>query len=661
MARTPTRKSATASRRARSGKAKSGTAREAAGAAKSAGKSAGAKPRARSAPRRRKSAVVRKKTGFLTGLLKYGFVAAIWIGVAIGGLLAYHAYQLPDINDLDRYERAGATRLLDRDGVMFVSYGALHGRPVAVSRLPESLVQALVATEDRRFFSHFGIDPISIARAAVVNLQAGRTVQGGSTLTQQLAKNVFLSAERSYSRKIQELLLAFWLEHRFSKQEILAIYLNRVYFGAGAYGVDAAARKYFGRPVEDLTAYQSAMLVGLLKAPSRYNPAVDRELSAGRTRQVLLNMADAGYLTEAEALRISAAPAPVRGAAGVSRNHRYFADWARERAGGYAGPGGGDRTVRTTLDRRLQRLAERAVAEGMKRGAKKGARQIAMVVMAPDGAVRAMIGGRDYAASQFNRATQALRQPGSAFKPFVFLAALEAGYQPETPVSDAALAIDGWKPRNFDGRYRGEVTLEDALAESLNAATVSVSEAIGRRRALSVARRLGLTATLPDRPSLALGAGEVTLLEMTAAYAAFANHGRFVTPYAVEAIDTSGEGKVYARGGASAPEVVDARSVAALNRMLQSVVERGTGRRARIGRPAAGKTGTSQDFRDAWFIGYTADLVAGIWVGRDDASPMDGVTGGSLPAEIWAAFMSEAAKGPPRPLAGLAGKDASRL
>lgn len=661
MARTPTRKPATASRRARSGKAKSGTARETASAAKDTGTRAGTKSRARSAPRRRKSAVVRKKTGLLAGVVKYGFVAAIWIGVALGGLLAYHAYQLPDITDLDRYERAGATRLMDRDGAMFVSYGALHGRPVAASRLPETLVQALVATEDRRFFSHFGIDPISIARAAMVNLQAGRTVQGGSTLTQQLAKNVFLSAERSYSRKIQELLLSFWLEHRFSKQEILAIYLNRVYFGAGAYGVDAAARKYFGHPVEDLTAYQSAMLVGLLKAPSRYNPAVDRELSEGRTRQVLLNMADAGYLTEAEALHIAARPAPIRGAAGVSRNHRYFADWARERAGGYAGPGGGDRTVRTTLDRRLQRLAEIAAAEGMKRGVKKGARQIAMVVMSPDGAVRAMIGGRDYAASQFNRATQALRQPGSAFKPFVFLAALEAGYQPDTPLNDAALAIDGWKPRNFDGRYRGEVTLEDALADSLNAATVGLSEAIGRRRALSVARRLGLTATLPDRPSLALGSGEVTLLEMTAAYAAFANHGRFVTPYAVEVIDTSDEGEIYVRGGNAAPEVVDARSVAALNRMLQSAVERGTGRRARIGRPAAGKTGTSQDFRDAWFIGYTADLVAGVWVGRDDASPMDGVTGGSLPAEIWAAFMSEAAKGPPRPLAGLAAAEASRL
>jgi len=656
MARTPTRKSATAGRNSRSGKAKSGTARDGGTAGKTARKA-----RSGATPRRRKSAVVRKRAGGLAAVLKYGILATIWLGVAIGGLLAYHAYQLPDITDLDRYERAGATRLLDREGAMFVSYGALHGRPVAADKLPESLVQALVATEDRRFFSHFGIDPISIARAALANLRAGRTVQGGSTLTQQLAKNVFLSAERSYSRKIQELLLAFWLEHRFTKQEILAIYLNRVYFGAGAYGVDAAARKYFGRPVENLDTYQSAMLVGLLKAPSRYNPAVDRELSAGRTKQVLLNMADAGYLTEAEALRIAAKPSPIRGAAGISRNHRYFADWARERASGYIGPGGGDRTIRTTLDLRLQSLAERAVEEGMKRGLKKGALQVAMVVMSPDGAVRAMIGGRDYGASQFNRATQALRQPGSAFKPFVFLAALEAGYTPDTPVRDAALAIDGWRPRNFDGRFRGEVTLEDALAYSLNAATVSLSEAIGRRRALSVARRLGLTAALPDRPSLALGSGEVTLLEMTAAYAAFANHGRFVTPYAIEAISTSADGTVYQRPETAAREVLDARAVSDLNRMLQSAVERGTGRRARIGRPAAGKTGTSQGFRDAWFIGYTADLVAGIWVGRDDASPMDGVTGGSLPAEIWAAFMSEAAKGPPRPLAGLVQEQTNRL
>lgn len=669
MARTPAKTPSAATRRSSTGArktaAKNEAARKPAGksqpkpatAKKPAGKKSAAgtrKPPTSRKPatsRRRKSAVVRKRTGIVAGLIKYGFVAAIWAFVLVGGVLAYHAYQLPDITDLDRYERAGATRLLDRDGAMFVSYGALHGRPVSAANLPDPLIDALVATEDRRFFSHFGIDPISILRAAVVNLKAGRTVQGGSTLTQQLAKNVFLSADRSYSRKIQELLLAFWLEHRFSKQEILALYLNRVYFGAGAYGADAAARKYFRRPVEDLTAYQSAMLVGLLKAPSRYNPAVDRERSQGRTRQVLLNMADAGYLTEEEAERIAARPSAIQGAAGVSRNHRYFADWARERANGYAGPGGGDRTVRTTLDRRLQRIAEQAVSEGMKRGAKKGARQVAMVVMSPDGAVRAMIGGRDYARSQFNRATQALRQPGSAFKPFVFLAALEAGYTPGTRLPDSPVALNGWTPRNFDGRYRGEVTLEDALAHSLNAATVNLSEAIGRRRALSVARRLGVTATLPEGPSLALGAGEVTLLEMTAAYAAFANQGRFVSPYAVERIQTSAEGAIYAHDDRPAPQIVEERTIAKLNSMLQSVVERGTGRRARIGRPAAGKTGTSQDFRDAWFIGFTADLVAGVWIGRDDASPMDGVTGGSLPAEIWAAFMSKAEGGPPRSLA----------
>ena len=383
MARTSTKKPAATQRRSSSGAhriartkdtARKPTAKQnikTAAARKPVGKKAGVSSRKPTASRRRKSPVVRKRTGMVAGLIKYGFVAAIWAFVLIGGVLGYHAYQLPDITDLDRYERAGATRLLDRDGAMFVSYGALHGHPVRAANLPDLLIKALVATEDRRFFSHFGIDPISILRAAIVNLKAGRTVQGGSTLTQQLAKNVFLSADRSYARKIQELLLAFWLEHRFSKQEILAIYLNRVYFGAGAYGVDAAARKYFRRPVEDLTAYQSALLVGLLKAPSRYNPAVDRERSEGRTRQVLLNMADAGYLTKDEAERIAARPSAIGGAAGVSRNHRYFADWARERANGYVGPGGGDRLVRTTLDRRLQRIAELAVSDGMKRGPKR--------------------------------------------------------------------------------------------------------------------------------------------------------------------------------------------------------------------------------------------------------------------------------------------------
>ena len=376
MARTPAKKPAVIQRRSSSGARRPAVQKDAlrkptakqdiktVAARKPVGKKAGAGSRKPPASRRRKSPVVRKRTGLVAGLIKYGFVAAIWAVVLVGGVLGYHAYQLPDITNLDRYERAGATRLLDRDGAMFVSYGALHGRPVEAANLPDLLIEALVATEDRRFFSHFGIDPISILRAAIVNLKAGRTVQGGSTLTQQLAKNVFLSADRSYARKIQELLLAFWLEHRFSKQEILAIYLNRVYFGAGAYGVDAAARKYFRRPVEDLTAYQSALLVGLLKAPSRYNPAVDQERSKGRTRQVLLNMADAGYLTKAEAERIAARPSAIPGAAGVSRNHRYFADWARERANGYAGPGGGDRLVRTTLDRQLQRIASWLSAMG---------------------------------------------------------------------------------------------------------------------------------------------------------------------------------------------------------------------------------------------------------------------------------------------------------
>jgi penicillin-binding protein 1A len=613
--------------KATSGKArgKSKTA-ETAGARKPA--TGGRRPRASKSRRRP-----------LRAVLRLGVLAGIWAIAAIVILLAYEATQLPDISNLASMTRAGGVRMVSSDGREFASYGAQHGRPIEAKRLPKELINALLATEDRRFHDHFGLDPISVLRAMVVNLRAGGIRQGGSTLTQQLAKNLFLGPDRSLERKVQELLLAFWLEASFSKQQILTIYLNRVYFGAGAYGVDAAARKYFGKPAEKLGLYESALLAGLLKAPTRYNPVANPQRSAMRTRQVLLNMVDAELLSQAQADAAAARPAAIRGAASVSRGHRYFADWALDRAAGYGGPLNDDREVHTTLDRRLQRLAEDAVSAELAKAVGGKSREAAVVVMGHDGAILAMVGGRDHAASQFNRATQALRQPGSAFKPFVYLAALSAGYAPTSVIEDAPLEIAGWKPRNFDGRFRGPVTLRQALAASLNVATVRLSETIGRDGTIRLARRLGMTAILRNKPSLALGAGEVTVLELTAAYAALANGGYPVEPFGVTSVSAANSGVLYRHRRANLPPVASSTAIAALDGMLKEVIRTGTGKRATIGRPAAGKTGTSQDHRDAWFVGYAGDLVAGVWIGRDDAKPMKGVTGGGLPAKIWARFM----------------------
>ncbi|MDE0808057.1 MAG: PBP1A family penicillin-binding protein [Alphaproteobacteria bacterium] len=572
-------------------------------------------------------------------LLRFGILAGIWIIAGLAILLAFEATQLPDISNLASVTRPGGVRMVSSDGREFASYGAQHGRPIEANRLPRTLINALLATEDRRFHDHFGVDPISIARAMLVNLRAGRIRQGGSTLTQQLAKNLFLGPDRSLERKIQELLLAFWLEASFSKQQILTIYLNRVYFGAGAYGVDAAARKYFGKPIEKIGLYESALLAGLLKAPTRYNPVANPKRSAKRTRQVLLSMVDAELLSQAAADAATSRKGLLRGTATVSQGHRHFADWALGRASNYTGPLSDDRVVHTTLDRRLQGLAETAVAEELAKAVGGKALEAAVVVMGLDGAVLAMVGGRDHSASQFNRATQAQRQPGSAFKPFVYLAALSVGYTPESIIEDAPLEISGWKPRNFDGRFRGSVTLRRALAASLNVATVRLSETIGRPGTIRLARRLGMTATLGNKPSLALGAGEVTVLELTAAYAALANGGTPLEAFGITSISTSVSGTAYRHRRNALPSIASPEVVKALDGMLKEVVRSGTGKRAAIGRPAAGKTGTSQDHRDAWFVGYTGDLVAGVWVGRDDAKPMKGITGGGLPAEIWARFM----------------------
>ncbi len=581
-------------------------------------------------------------------------VAAIWGLVALAGLLAWYAYDLPSVSALGEFTRKPSVRLLDAEGRPLAAFGDLYGDSVPVGELPAHLPQAVLAVEDRRFYDHPGIDPWGILRAAVSNVMAGRLREGGSTITQQLAKNLFLTPERTLERKVQEAMLALWLETRLSKDRILSLYLNRVYLGAGTYGVDAAARRYFGKSAREVGLYEAAMIAGLLKAPSRYNPANDPDLAHRRASIVLRSMADAGFLSEAEATR--AIEQRVRGEAQVADRGRYFADWTLGRVAEESGQLEGDVLVRTTLDSGVQRIVEAEVAGLLAGpGAAAGAGQAAVVVMTHDGAVRALVGGRSYGDSQFNRAVQALRQPGSAFKPFVFLAALESGMTPDSPVVDAPLEFRTpsgvWRPSNFTDEYRGTVTLREALGRSLNTPAVRLAERVGIERVAATARRLGITTPLVENLSLALGSAEVSVLDMAAAYSALANGGSAVWPYGVARIETAGGELLYDRHGGGGGRVAEPAAQAALVDMMAGVIAWGTGKAADPGRPAAGKTGTSQDFRDAWFVGFTADWTVAVWLGNDDGTPMDRVTGGGLPAELWRAIVRRISEGlPARPL-----------
>ncbi len=597
------------------------------------------KTRSREKPKPLKST----RAPLLWRVTKWSLVFVIWGGLALAGTIVWYAWNLPSVDALgpstDKGRRPGVT-ILASNGSLVAGYGDLYGARLTVNELPPQLVQAVVAIEDRRFFEHPGVDFRGILRAAVANLRAGGVVQGGSTLTQQLAKNLFLTPERSFDRKIRELILALSLERRFEKDELLTTYLNRVYLGAGTYGVEAAAQRYFGISARDIDTYQAALLAGLLRAPSRLNPDSSESRAHGRAHTVLQAMSDAGFLTSQEMENIAATHRPGRGEAALPRPRvtgearRYFADWALERAAGYAGSTGLDLAVETTLVPELQARAEAAIRRADTKGS-----QVALIAMRTDGAVLAMVGGRRYSDSQFNRVTRALRQPGSAFKPIVYLPALESGMTPDSKVLDTAITVDGWTPRNFSGGFRGEVTLREAVARSLNTVAVRVSEDIGRSRVIQSARRLGITAALTPHPSIALGAGEVTPLELTAAYAVFANGGFAVEPYGVTEVRQGGE--VLFRRPARAPRrVIEADAAAHLTEMLRAVVEWGTGRAAKIDRPASGKSGTSQDFRDAWFVGYAGDLVVTVWVGNDDNSPTRRITGSSIPARIWKDFMS---------------------
>ena len=527
-------------------------------------------------------------------------------------------------------------------GQVFATRGVFKGDKLSAQDVPRSLSQAIVAIEDRHFYEHTGLYLPSLIRAAFRNFLAGNVREGGSTITQQLARMTYLSQERTIKRKVQEAVLSYWLEHQFSKQEILTRYLNTAYFGAGVYGVDAAAKRYFGKTAKALSLGEAAMLAGLVRAPSTLAP--HRNLDDGarqRAGLVLDAMVETGAISRAEADAARQQPAILRVPPENPPGTNYFVDMLNADVKRLAGPPSADLTLRSTLDINMQGIAEGVVARRLKaEGRAKRVSQASLVAMAPDGAILAMVGGRDYNESQFNRVTQAKRQPGSLFKLFVYLAAFQKGLSPQETAVDRPVQIGNWEPENYGGRFRGQVSVRTAFANSINSVAVQIADAIGIQPVIDTARKLGVQSELPAVPSLALGAGEVTLLEMTRAFAAIAANAENVEPYAVRAI-RNGEQAVFTRHKPEFQPASNQVARAAIHEVLASVVREGTGRAARINGPSAGKTGTSQGYRDAWFIGFTPDLVVGVWVGNDDNSPTRGVTGGDLPARIWNEFVTQ--------------------
>jgi penicillin-binding protein 1A len=568
------------------------------------------------------------------------FVLGIWGVLGIATLFIVVSLRLPSLQTLVVPQRPPSVTILGTDGKALATRGEMGGESIPIRALPPYLPQAFIAIEDRRFRSHFGIDPIGLARAVFVNLSSMSIREGGSTLTQQLAKNLYLSEKRTIVRKLDELVLALWLEATFSKDEILELYLNRVYFGAGAYGVEAAAQRYFGKPARLVTLGEAAILAGLVKAPSRLALTRNPRAARDRAELVLEAMVEEKFVTAEMMKTARARPAAIVKTSTIGSTG-YIADWVMDTLDDYVGRIERDVIVQTTIDPALQSAAERSLTEELAaKGEKFGVRQGALLAMDPDGAVRALVGGRSYADSQFNRAISAHRQPGSAFKPFVYLAALERGLTPDTVREDAPIQIKGWRPENYSRQYYGPVTLETALSHSLNTVAVRVGLEVGPQAVAKTARRLGIASKLEANPSIALGTSEVTLLELVAAYAPFANGGVGVIPHVIERV-RSRDGKIiYARQASGVGAVVSPRHVPMMNRMLEETLLTGTAQRARIpGWHAAGKTGTSQDFRDAWFIGYTGRLVTGVWLGNDDNSPTRRASGSTLPVDIWNRFM----------------------
>jgi len=573
------------------------------------------------------------------------FVSALKWAAAIGflGLLslviavAVAMTQLPDYQQLSRRSDLGQmVRVRAADGTLLVSLGPSFGRWLSYDEIPATMRTAMIAVEDKRFRSHIGVDPIGIARSVKVRTTSGRWRQGGSTITQQLARNIFLTNSRTFGRKVKEAVLALALERKFSKDQILELYLNRVYFGGGAYGIDAASRTFFGHGAERLSLGEAAIIAGLVKAPSNYSPTADVEAARGRAGVVLSSMVDNGFLSASAAASVH--PAQVRVQPAPKQDSvRYFTDWALPQLDTLIDETSDPIDVWTTLDTGMQSAANQAINGFTPAGA-----QGALVTMDRDGAVRAMVGGRDYVDSIYNRATQAERQPGSAWKLFVYLSALESGMKPSDTVVDEPITIDGWTPRNSTRTFAGPVSLREAFSRSINTISAKIGDALGFGTIADMARRFGISGQISTFPSMVLGTSDVRLIDMTRAFASVQNRGVSVMPYAIRKVVTADGRLLYQRQSTEERVLVAPWVAAEMTDLLQSAVLSGTGRAAQIGRPVAGKTGTTTSNKDGWFIGFSSGLTTGVWMGRDDARPVPGLQGGAAPARAFAAFMREA-------------------
>jgi len=607
-----------------------------------------------SAPSSKRKRRARKKRpargiGARIGRIAYwGLVAGLWLGIAGVGVIAWTGAHLPPIQSLEIPKRPPSIQIVDIQGRALARRGDLAGEPLPLREMPGYVPKAFVAIEDRRFYEHYGVDPYGIGRAFVANVLHRSVAQGGSTITQQLAKNLFLTQERTINRKLQEALLALWLERKFSKTQILEMYLNRVYFGSGAYGIEQASQRYFGKSARTITVAEAAMLAGVVKSPSRLAPSRNFVAAEKRAKAVLAAMADLKFINHTtERLALARPPRIVTQINNGSVN--YVADWVMDALNDAIGHVDEDIVVQTTIDANLQMAAEKALEEELaQKGDKNGVGQGAVIAMSPDGSVRALVGGRSYADSQFNRAVAAKRQPGSAFKAFVYLTALEHGLTPDTVREDKPINVKGWQPENYNHEYFGPVTLTRALALSLNTVSVRLTLELTPMAVVRTAYRLGIASRLEPNASIALGTSEVSMLELVGAYAPFANGGYALIPRVIDKIIAANGKVLYARNIQQLGRIIDARYVAMMNAMMAETLTIGTAHKAALpGWPAAGKTGTSQDFRDAWFIGYTAHLVTGVWLGNDDGTPTKHVTGGSLPVDIWSRFMRSAHQGVP--------------
>ncbi|WP_445784392.1 transglycosylase domain-containing protein [Sphingorhabdus sp.] len=566
-------------------------------------------------------------------VVKAGVIATFLSLLVLGIFVAIARSEIDSFEDLKATPNGQMIRIRAADGTVIQSLGPSFGRWLTINQLPSEMRDAMVAVEDRRYYMHPGVDPIGITRSFYARAVQGRWTQGGSTITQQLARNIYLNSDKEFGRKIREIILALAMETKFSKDQILELYLNKVYFGGGAYGIDAASRKFFDHGAEDISLAEAAIIAGLVKAPSRFAPTANAQAAVDRAEVVVAVMQDAGMITATEAAGVK--PADVKLAAGSPQDSvRYFTDWILPQLNGLIDETEEPIDVWTTLDLKMQRAATAAIAANVTRGA-----QGALVSIDRDGAVKAMVGGTDYVSSNYNRAVTAVRQPGSAWKLFVYLTALEAGFRPEDIVEDKPVEIDGWQPKNSGGKYAGSISLRTAFAYSKNTVAAQIGQEVGTSSIANMARRFGITTLINTQPSMVLGTSEARVIDMTQAFAAVAAKGRKVTPYGISKVTTIDGETLYAAKPSGSVQLVDDWVAGAMTDLMQSAVATGTGRAANIGRPVAGKTGTTSSNKDGWFLGFSSGLTTGVWMGRDDARSIGGLEGGRAPAQAWASYM----------------------